>query len=76
MKRTRPTVSILKRLIGDCWPFRWLQITPFLAWQDYWQTGQTDLMEAYADLLFNSESDPAQRCLGQQSCDRAPSFPV
>ena len=32
----------------------WLQITPFLAYQDYWITGQTDLTEAYDGLLYNN----------------------
>ena len=32
----------------------WLQITPFLAYQDYWIPGQTDLTEAYDELLFNN----------------------
>ena len=36
------------------WPVEWLQITPFLAHQDYWATGQTDLTEAYSDLLYNN----------------------
>ena len=36
------------------WPVEWLQITPFLAWQDYWATGQTDLMQAYQELLYNN----------------------
>jgi len=36
------------------WPVEWLQITPFLAQQDYWQTGQTDLFESYVDLLYDN----------------------
>ena len=36
------------------WPVEWSQMTPFLAHQDYMATGQTDLAEAYMDLLFNN----------------------
>ena len=31
-----------------------LQITPFLAWQDYWATGSVDLFKSYADLLYRN----------------------
>jgi len=33
------------------WPVEWLQMTPFLAWEDYWATGSTDLADAYFALL-------------------------
>lgn len=42
---------VLALLLGSV---EWLQITPFLAWQDYWATGQTDLMVSYQDLLYNN----------------------
>jgi hypothetical protein len=36
------------------WPVEWLLITPLLAYMDYWQTGSTDLADAYYELLFNN----------------------
>ena len=34
------------------WPVEWLQMTPLLAWEDYWATGTTDLANAYFALLY------------------------
>ena len=47
-------VARLPVLCLAAWSVEWLQITPFLAWQDYWATGQTDLMISYEELLYNN----------------------
>jgi alpha-L-rhamnosidase len=36
------------------WPVEWLQITPFLAWQDFMATGQVDLALAFEDKLHDN----------------------
>jgi hypothetical protein len=36
------------------WPIEWIQMTPFLAHQDFMATGQTELAVAYMDLIYNN----------------------
>lgn len=36
------------------WPVEWVQISVLLAYQDYWNTGQADLLGAYEELLYNN----------------------
>ena len=36
------------------WPVEWLQMTPLLAWQDYWATGSPDLAAGYLQLLLDN----------------------
>jgi len=36
------------------WPVEWLQITPFLAWQDHMATGQVDLALAFESRLHDN----------------------
>ena len=36
------------------WPVEWLSITPFLGWQDYMATGQSDLAVAFMDKMHTN----------------------
>jgi len=35
------------------WPVEWKQLTPFLGWQDYMATGQTDLSQAFLQQMYD-----------------------
>merc|ERR1711972_293694 len=39
-------------LQNPTYPVEWLQTTPFLGWQDYMATGQTDLMQAFLERMY------------------------
>lgn len=51
------------------WPVEWVQISVLLAYQDYWATGQTDLMQAYDALLYNNTRYEDEDATGLLACN-------
>ena len=53
------------------WPIEWFEMRPFLAWQDYYATGQPDLALAYESELFGSAFLPFVDATGVLRTDNA-----
>ena len=47
-----PLILYTQVINDPTWPVEWKQITPFLLWQDYMATGQTDLAVAFEDQAY------------------------
>ncbi len=53
------------------WPIEWFEMRPFLAWQDFYATGQPDLALAYEQELYGSAFLPYVDATGVLRTDNA-----